>query len=237
MCPCVDLFINLDDFPCFVDNDCHATAYTIGLVRCTPKQANVAPCIDEQRKIQAVLFSELFVRFSILYANPKNLCIVVGKFARLIPERADFCRSATGEIFRVKCKEDVLFPAEVTELIRFAILVIGDEIRCQLSDLDFVWNAFVNQLDEICAVCLDIHASINCTDISRFVDNEGRAVRHIELFHNAAVDFAVSKVYSGEQRKAKSLLFLKLLVRFYVIDANAQNNCIGGLDIAQLIPE
>jgi hypothetical protein len=30
---------------------------------------------------------------------------------------------------------------------------------------------------------------------------------------------------------------LKLLVRFYVINANAQNNRIGGLDIAQLIPE
>ena len=124
MCPCVDLFINLDNFPCFVDNDCHATAYTIGLVRRAPKQAKVASCIDEKRKVQTVLFSKLFVRFSILYANPKNLRIVFGKFARLIPERADFCRSATGKVFRVKCKEDVLFPAEVTELIRFAILVI-----------------------------------------------------------------------------------------------------------------
>lgn len=237
MCPCVDLFINLDNFPCFVDNDCHATAYTIGLVRRAPKQAKVASCIDEKRKVQTVLFSKLFVRFSILYANPKNLRIVFGKFARLIPERADFCRSATGKVFRVKCKEDVLFPAEVTELIRFAILVIGDEIRCRLSDLDFVWNAFVDQLDEICAVCLDIHASINCTDISRFVDNEGRAVRRIELFHNAAVDFADSKFRVGEQPKAEFLLFLKLLVRFYVINANAQNNRIGGLDIAQLIPE
>ena len=102
MCPCVDLFIEFDNLSVFVDDNCYATAETIWFVRRAEEQANVASCIHKQRKAKIVLFSKLLVRRCILYANCEDLGIMFGKCARLIPERADFCRSAAGEIFGIK---------------------------------------------------------------------------------------------------------------------------------------
>ena len=98
----VDLFIEFDNLSVFVDDNRYATAQTVRLVRRAEEQTNVASCVHKQWKVKIVFFSKLFVRRCILYANCKDLSIVFGKCTRLIPERADFCRSAPGEIFGIK---------------------------------------------------------------------------------------------------------------------------------------
>ena len=103
MRPCVDLFIEFDNLSVFVDDNRYATAYTIWLICRTEEQTDVASCVHKEWKVKIVLFSKFFVRCCILHVNPKDLRIVFGKYTRLIPERADFCRSAAGEISRIKC--------------------------------------------------------------------------------------------------------------------------------------
>ena len=102
MCPCVDLFIEFDNLSVFVDDNRYATAQTIWLVRRTEEQTDVTSCVHKQWKVKVVLFSKLLVRRCILYANCKDLRVVFSKCTRLIPERADFCRSAAGEIFGIE---------------------------------------------------------------------------------------------------------------------------------------
>ena len=102
MCPCVDLFIEFDNLSVFVNDNRYATAQTIWLVRRTEEQTDMTSCVNKQRKVKIVLFSKLLMRRCILNANCKNLRVVFSKCTRLIPERADFCRSAAGEIFRIE---------------------------------------------------------------------------------------------------------------------------------------
>ena len=123
MCPRIDLFIKFDNLSIFADDNRYATAQTIWLVRCAKEQTDVPSCVYKQWKVQIVLFSKLFVRCCILYTHCENLCVMFGEGTRLIPERANFCRSAAGEIFGIKCYYNVLFSFETAELIRFAILI------------------------------------------------------------------------------------------------------------------
>ena len=102
MRPCIDLFIELDNLSVFVDDNRYTTAQTVRFVRCTEEQTDVAACIHKQWKVKVILFGKLLVGRCILYANCKDLRIVFGKCTRLIPERADFCRSAAGEIFGIE---------------------------------------------------------------------------------------------------------------------------------------
>ena len=103
MSPRVDLFIKFDNLALFVNDNRYATACTLRVVRRAEEQTDVTSCVHKQWKVKVVLFSKFFVRCCILYANPKDLCIVFGKYTRLIPERADFGRSAAGEISGIKC--------------------------------------------------------------------------------------------------------------------------------------
>ena len=144
MCPRVDLFIEFDNFAIFVNDNSYATAQTVRFIRRTEEQTNVASCVHKQWKVKIVLFSKLLMRRCILYANCKDLCIMFGKCTRLIPERADFCRSAAGEIFGIKCQHNVLLPFKAAELIGVAILIGSDEIRCRLPDLNWSRNAFID---------------------------------------------------------------------------------------------
>ena len=102
VCSCIDLFIEFDNLSVFVDDNRDATAQTIRFVCRAEKQTNVASCVHKQWKVKTVLFSKLLVRCCILYANCEDLRIMFGKCTRLIPERANFCCSAAGEIFRIK---------------------------------------------------------------------------------------------------------------------------------------
>ena len=102
MCPRVDLFIEFDNLALFVNDNRYATAQTVRFIRRTKEQTNMASCVHKQWKVKVVFFGKLLVRHCILYANCKDLGIVFGKRTRLIPERADFCRSATGEIFGIE---------------------------------------------------------------------------------------------------------------------------------------
>ena len=102
MCPRVDLFIEFDNLSVFVNNNRYATAQTVRFIRRTEEQTDVASCVHKQWKVKIVLFSKLLMRRGILYANCEDLRIVFGKCTRLIPERADFCCSAAGEIFGIK---------------------------------------------------------------------------------------------------------------------------------------
>lgn len=123
MCPRIDLFIEFDNLSIFADDNCYATAQTIWLVRRTEEQADMASCVDKQRKVKVVFFSKFLMRRCVLYADCKDLRIMFGKCTRLIPERADLCRSAAGEILGIKCQDDILLPFETAELIRCAILI------------------------------------------------------------------------------------------------------------------
>lgn len=102
MRPRVDLFIEFDNLSIFVDDNRYATTQTVRFVRRAEEQTNVASCVHKQWKVKIVFFSKPLMRCCILYANCKDLCIVFGKYTRLIPERADLCRSAAGEIFGIK---------------------------------------------------------------------------------------------------------------------------------------
>lgn len=84
---------------------------------------------------------------------------------------------------------------------------------------------------------LRVHISVNRANVSRFVNNEGRPIRSLELLHDAAVGFTNRELRVGKQRKPKLLLLLKFFVGGFIIDANPQNNCICPLNLAQLIPE
>lgn len=103
MCPRIDLLIEFDNLALFVDDNRYATAQTIWFLRRTEEQADMASCIHKQRKVKIVFLSKLLMRRCVLYANCKNLRIMLGKCTRLIPERADLCRSAAGEIFGIEC--------------------------------------------------------------------------------------------------------------------------------------
>ena len=144
MCPRVDLFIEFDNLALFVNDNRYATAQTVWFVRRTEEQTNVTSCVHKQWKVKIVLFSKLLMRRCILYANCKDLGIVFGKCARLIPERADFCRSAAGEIFGIKRQYNVLFPLKAAELVGVAILIRSDEIGCRLPDLNWSRNALID---------------------------------------------------------------------------------------------
>ena len=144
MRPRVDLFVEFNNLSVFVNDNCYATTQTIWLVRRAKEQANVTSCVYKQWKIKIVLLSKLLMRRCILYANCKYLCIMFGKYTRLIPERADFCRSAAGKIFGIKRQHNILFAFETAELIGVAILIGSDEIRCGLPDLNGSRNAFID---------------------------------------------------------------------------------------------
>ena len=217
---CVDLFINLDNLPSLVNDDGHTAARAIWVVRCAEQQAQVTSGIHEKREVQAVLFDELFVRFSVLDTDTKDLRIVAGKLARLIPERADFCRSATGEIFGVKRQNNVLFPFELTELIRFAALIGSDEIGGSPSHINLFRDAFLNELGDIRAMRLHVHVPIDCADISSLIDDEGGAIGGFEFFHDAAVNFADGELLIGEKWKPEFFFRLKLHMGFLVINTN-----------------
>ena len=102
MCPRVDLFIEFDNLSVFVYDNRYATAQTVRFICRTEEQTDMASCVHKQWKVKVVFLSKLLMRRCILYANCKDLGIVFGKCTRLIPERADFCRSATGEIFGIE---------------------------------------------------------------------------------------------------------------------------------------
>ena len=144
MCPCVDLFIEFDNLPVFVNDNRYATTYTLRVVRRAEEQTDVASCVHKEWKVKIVLFSKFFVRCCILYVNPKDLRIMFGKYTRLIPERADFCRSAAGEISGIKRQHDVLLPFKAAELICFAILIGSDEVRSRLTNLNGSRNTFLD---------------------------------------------------------------------------------------------
>ena len=102
MCPCIDLFIKFNDLSVFIDDNRYTAAQAVWCVRRAEEQTNMASCIHEQWKIKIIFFSEFLVRCCILYANCKDLRIMFVKCTRLVPERADFCRSAAGEIFGIE---------------------------------------------------------------------------------------------------------------------------------------
>ena len=144
MCPRVDLFIEFDNLSVFVNDNRYATAQTIRFVRRTEEQTDMASCVHKQWKVKTVLFSKLLMRRCILYANCKDLCIMFGKCTRLIPERADFCRSAAGEIFGIERQYNVLFPLKAAELVGVAILIGSDKIWGRLPDLNWSRNALID---------------------------------------------------------------------------------------------
>ena len=144
MCPRVDLLIEFDNLSSFIDDNRYTTAQTVWFVRRTEEQTNVASCVHKQWKVKIIRFSKLLMRRCILYANCKDLGIVFGKCTRLIPERADFCRSAAGEIFGIKRQYNVLFPLEAAELIGVALLIGSDKIWCRLPDLNWSRNALID---------------------------------------------------------------------------------------------
>ena len=144
MCPRVDLFIEFDNLPVFVDDNRYATAQTVRFIRRTKEQTDMASCVHQQWKVKIIFFSKLLMRRCILYTNCKDLCIMFGKCTRLIPERADFCRSTAGKIFGIKREHNVLFPFKAAELIRFSILIRSNEIWCGLPNLNWSRNAFIN---------------------------------------------------------------------------------------------
>ena len=144
MCPRVDLFIEFDNLSLFVDDNRYATAQTVRFVCRAEEQTDVTSCVHKQWKVKVVLLSKLLMRRCILYANCKDLCVVFGKCTRLIPERADFCRSAAGEIFRIKREHNVLLSLEAAELMDVAVLIGSDEIRCRLPDFNWSRNAFID---------------------------------------------------------------------------------------------
>ena len=84
---------------------------------------------------------------------------------------------------------------------------------------------------------LRIYVSIYCTNISRFINNEGRSIRSLESFHDAAIDLTDLEFRIGEQREPKLLLLLEFFMRGFIIDANPQKDRICPLNLAQLIPE
>ena len=102
MCPCVDLFIEFDNLSIFINDNRYATAQTVWFIRRAEEQTDMASCIHKQWKVKIVFFSKLLMRRCILYADCKDLRIVFSKCTRLIPERADFCCSAAGKIFRIE---------------------------------------------------------------------------------------------------------------------------------------
>ncbi len=96
----------------------------------------MAVCIHQKREIELILCREFLMGFSIVQRNPENLCIVQSKTTRLITERADFNRSATPEIARIKGKHDVLFATELAQLARFAFAISCDKIGRRLVHLN-----------------------------------------------------------------------------------------------------
>jgi hypothetical protein len=102
VCSRIDLFIEFDNLSIFADDNRYATAQTLRVIRRAEKQTNVTSCVYKQWKVKVILFGKFLVRCCILNANCENLRIVFGKCTRLIPERADLCRSAAGEIFGIE---------------------------------------------------------------------------------------------------------------------------------------
>ena len=144
MCPRVDLFVEFDNLAFFVNDNRYATAQTVWFVRRAEEQTNVTSCVHKQWKVKVVLFSKPLMRRCILYADCKDLRIMFGKCTRLIPERADLCRSATCKIFGIECEHNVLFAFETAELIGVVILIGSDEIWCGLPDLNGSRNTFLD---------------------------------------------------------------------------------------------
>ena len=130
---------------------------------------------------------------------PKTLASCQGKSARLIPERANFCRSAAGKILGIKRQHDAMLPFEPTELVCLAILVGSDKIRCRLSDFEFTGHALLNELNDIGAMIRRVNLPINDSDVSGFVNNECNAIRGVKPLHYAAVNFADREFSVGKQ--------------------------------------
>ena len=144
MRPRVHLLIKFDNLSGFIYDNCYATAQTVWFIRRTKEQTDMTSCVHKQWKVKVVLLSKLLMGRCILYANCKDLGIVFSKCTRLIPERADFCRSAAGEIFGIKREHNVLFSLKTAELIGIAMLIGSDEIWCRLPDLNWSRNAFID---------------------------------------------------------------------------------------------
>ena len=140
-----------------------------------------------------MLLYEFLMRFGILNTDTENLGIMQGKCARLIPERANLRRSATGEILGIKRQNDISFLFKLTQLIYLTILVGGDKIRCRLSDFKFTGHVLLDELDDICSMIRNVNVFINDSDIPCFVDNERNALGGVEPFHYPAINFADRK--------------------------------------------
>ena len=88
---------------------------------------------------------------------------------------------------------------EPTELVRLAILVGRDKIRCRLPDFEFTGHVLFNELNDIGAMFCRVNLPINDSDISGFVNNECNAIRGVEPLHYAAVNFADREFSVGKQ--------------------------------------
>ena len=173
---CIDIVVNLGNLSRFVNNDGNALAETAWIVGSAEKQTQVTPRVHKQREIQVVLLGEFLVRFRILDADTENLSIMLGKSARLIPERANFRRSATGKILGIKRQHDASLPFKLAELMYFAIFVGGDEVRRWLSCLKLARHILLNELNDIRAMIRNINILVNDSDVSGFVNNERNAL-------------------------------------------------------------
>ena len=195
----IDIVVNLGNLSRFVNNDGNALAETAWIVGGAEKQTQVTPRVHKQREIQVVLLGEFLVRFRILDADTENLSIMLGKSARLIPERANLRRSATGKILGIKRQHDASLPFKLAELMYFAIFVGGDEVRRWLSYLKFARHILLNELNDIRAMIRNINIPINDSDVSGFVNNERNAIGGVEPLHYPAINLADRKLRVGKQ--------------------------------------
>jgi len=209
MRPRLDLLIDLADFPLFVDDNRYAAAHAFWIVCRAKEQAQIPACVNEQWEIEIVFCGESLVRIRVLHAHSKHLCVMFSECARLVPERANLRRSATGEIFRIERQHDILLALKLTQLVHLAVFIVGDKLRRRLTRLNFARYTLLNQLHKVFAVCLHVHLSVDGADIPGLVDDERDAVRGIELFHDATVHFADREIGVGKQRESEFLRFLK----------------------------
>ena len=76
MCTGVDLFINFNNLPCFINDNSHPLDFAIGRVRRAVQKREITVGIYQQWEVQLVFFRKFLTRIRVIVGNPENLGIM-----------------------------------------------------------------------------------------------------------------------------------------------------------------
>jgi len=133
MCLRIHGICNVDDLAIATDQETNPLGHRHDRHLDIVSGNNLAIGIADQREIQIVLLSKLFVAFHRVVTDADDLDIFRLQIAHAVAQSASFFGAAPGEILRIKIEQHGLFADVVCEVENIAVLILTGEERCGVA--------------------------------------------------------------------------------------------------------